>query len=86
MEKKWSEPLLLIERKGLIMLRSNDYHQRLSRGRKAGLTSRELNSALATQPITSGQQISGQADCNGFVSEVDSHGHRTYTVGGSPRS
>jgi hypothetical protein len=67
------------------MLRSSDYHLMLSRGRKAGLTTRELYSALATQPAVPGEQAPGQADCNGFVAGVDAQGHRTWTQAGLPQ-
>jgi hypothetical protein len=69
------------------MIRSSDYHLMLSRGRKAGLTARELNLALTMQPVAGGEQSQGQPDCNGFISGVDAQGHRTYTqVGQTPRA
>src|ERR1700722_15338993 len=69
------------------MLRTSTYHLMLSRGRKAGLNTRELYSALATRPAVGGEQAHGQADCNGFVSGVDAQGHQTWTqVGQSSRS
>jgi hypothetical protein len=67
------------------MVRSSSYHLMLSRGRKAGLTARELNSALATQPVIGEEQARGQTDCNGFISVVDAHGHRTYRQVEAPR-
>jgi hypothetical protein len=68
-------------------MRSSDYHLMLSRGRKAGLTARELCSALTVQPVVGGEQVPGQPDCNGFISGVDAQGHRTYTqVGKTPRA
>ena len=60
-------------------MRSSDYHSMLSRGRKAGLTARELNSAFVMQPVAGGEQPPGQPDCNGFISGVDAQGRRTYT-------
>ena len=59
------------------MHRSN-YQSLLRMGRKAGLTTRELNSALAGQPVTGLDQIPGQPDCNGSVWTIDEHGHRVY--------
>jgi hypothetical protein len=61
------------------MIRSNNYHLMLSRGRKAGLTAGELNASLSMQPVASGEREPGQPDCNGFVSGVDAQGHRTST-------
>jgi hypothetical protein len=68
------------------MLRASDYHLMLSRGRKAGLTTRELYSALAMQPAVAGEQSPGQADCNGYVPGVDQLGRRTWTQAGTRRS
>jgi hypothetical protein len=65
------------------MLRASDYHLMLSRGRKAGLTTRELYSALAMQPAVGGDRAPGQSDCNGFVWGVDEQGRRTWTQPGS---
>ncbi len=64
------------------MPRSSDYHLLLSRGRKAGLTTRELYSALATQPAGAGEQVPGQTDCNGYVPGVDEQGRRTWNQAG----
>ena len=66
------------------MWRSSDYQLMLSRGRKAGLTSRELNSALIMRPVVGGEQLPGQSDCNGFISGVDAQGRRTYTQVSEP--
>jgi hypothetical protein len=67
------------------MPRTSDYNLLLSRGRKAGLTTRELYSALATQPAVGGEQTLGQADCNGFVAGVDEQGRRTWSQIGVTR-
>lgn len=55
--------------------RSN-HQSLLNRGRKAGLNTRELNSALAGQPVTQGDQTTSQPDCNGSVWTIDENGHR----------
>jgi hypothetical protein len=65
------------------MMHQSHYHQLLSRGRKAGLTSRELNSALSIHPV-GGDEQPGQADCNGYVSGIDTRGHRTYQPAAEP--
>jgi hypothetical protein len=59
------------------MRSQSTYHLLLSRGRKAGLTARELNSALSSRPVEGDEQQPGQADCNGYVSGIDARGHRT---------
>ena len=60
------------------MMHPSNYHLLLSRGRKAGLTTRELNSALSIHPVGGNEQQPGQSDCNGFVPGVDARGRRTY--------
>src|SRR4051812_35164067 len=69
------------------MIQHSNYHQLVSRGRKAGLTTRELNSALSVHPVTGHEPTPRQADCNGFFLELDASGHRTYRpVTPSPRT
>jgi len=60
------------------MSHRSNYQSLLSMGRKAGLTTRELNSALAGQPVTGTDQTPGQPDCNGSVWTINEHGHRVY--------
>lgn len=60
------------------MLNQSAYHQLLNRGRKAGLNARELISALSIRPVVGTEQLPGQSDCNGYISDVDARGHRTY--------
>ena len=55
--------------------RSN-YQSLLNRGRKAGLTTRELNLALASQPAAGEDNVPGQPDCNGSVWTINEHGQR----------
>lgn len=58
------------------MRNSTNYDLLLDRGRKAGLTARELNLALSTCPVRSGEPTSGLNDANGFVSGIDVRGQR----------
>jgi hypothetical protein len=58
----------------------------IDRGRKAGLSTRELYSALAGRPVA-GTEQSTQADCNGFVAGINQQGQRIYRpVGSQDRS
>jgi hypothetical protein len=68
------------------MMRHSDYHLLVSRGRKAGLTTRELNSALSSRPVLGSEQQPGQLDCNGYVTGIDANGHRTFRQAGQARS
>jgi hypothetical protein len=62
-----------------------DYRTLINRGRKAGLTTRELYSAIASR-VESGEQSPGQLDGNGFVSGYDQQGRRVYRpIGSRPR-
>ena len=49
----------------------------INRGRKAGLTTRELYAAMATRP-SEGSDQPGQFDCNGFVTGYDLQGRVIY--------
>jgi hypothetical protein len=62
------------------------HHALINRGRKAGLTTRELYSAMATLPPEGGERSPGQSDCNGYVSTVNSEGHAVYRPAGGQRS
>lgn len=66
------------------MMNQSTYHLLLSRGRKAGLSTRELNSALSVRPVTGDEQQSGRSDCNGYVSGIDARGHRTVRPAAPP--
>ncbi len=65
------------------MRRNSDYNQMLNRGRKAGLSARELNQALATCPVE-GERSAGQSDANGYISEIDATGHRVVRPAAAP--
>lgn len=62
------------------------YQVLINRGRKAGLTTRELYSAMAGRPVE-GDDPLGRADCNGYVSSISPQGQRIYRpLGGSRRA
>lgn len=58
-----------------------DYNTLLARGRKAGLRTAEIYAALSAQ-TPEGTRADGQADCNGFVSKVNSQGHTVFRPAG----
>ncbi len=69
------------------MMNRSYYHLLLSRGRKAGLTTHELNSALSARPLLGEEVQPGQTDCNGFICGIDARGIRTIRPAGEvPRS
>jgi hypothetical protein len=55
----------------------SDVHTLISRGRKAGLKTSELYSALAGRPAE-GRDGMGQADSNGFVRGTNHMGRNVY--------
>jgi hypothetical protein len=56
----------------------SDYRTLLNHGRKAGLSTREIYSALATRPPEAHEHNNGQADGNGFVPYYTIGGHRVF--------
>jgi hypothetical protein len=50
----------------------------INRGRKAGLKTSELYSALTTRPPEALSLVGGQADGNGFVSGLTENGRAVY--------
>lgn len=69
------------------MSHSMNYQAMINRGRKAGLNTRDLYSAMASVHVDNGAQGPGQADGNGFISTVNQEGQQVYRpVGGTPRS
>ena len=60
------------------MLRRSNDHLLVQRGRKAGLTARELNLALSSRPALGEDGQPGQPDCNGFIWDLNEHGYRVY--------
>ncbi len=69
------------------MSQGSNYRAMISRGRKAGLNTRELYSALAGQPEEVTDRQPGQADPNGYVAGYNQQGQRVYRPAGPyPRS
>jgi hypothetical protein len=66
------------------MLHRSNYNLLVSRGRKAGLTARELNSALSSRPPLGEETQPGQPDCNGFVWDINEQGQRVYRLAQGP--
>jgi hypothetical protein len=60
------------------MSHNSHYQNLLNLGRKAGLTTRELYSALATRPAENNEQLLGQTDTNGYVEGYTQQGRRVY--------
>lgn len=56
----------------------SDYNSLIARGRKAGLSTRELYAALSSRPAEGNESTPGQSDGNGYASEIDEQGHRVY--------
>jgi hypothetical protein len=59
------------------VMRHTNYQTLISRGRKAGLRTAELYTALETLRPEAGDRTGGQADGNGFVSGFDCRGQWT---------
>lgn len=57
----------------------------INRGRKAGLNTREIYSALSSRPPEADERGLGVTDSNGFVVQLDSHGQRIYRPAGGER-
>jgi hypothetical protein len=53
-------------------------HDLINRGRKAGLRTAELYSALSSRRLEVGDRSAGETDSNGFVSDVGMQGRPTY--------
>jgi len=66
-------------------MHSSDSRTLITRGRKAGLTTREMYLALASRPPEGGDPL-GQADCNGYVSGYNQQGQRVYRASACDRS
>jgi hypothetical protein len=56
---------------------TTDYRTLINRGRKAGLNTRELYSALAAR-AAEGSGSLGRADTNGYVSTITPSGRRIF--------
>jgi hypothetical protein len=55
-----------------------DYRRLVDRGRKSGLKTSEMYSALASRPPAAGDPATGEADGNGFVPALDQQGHPVF--------
>jgi hypothetical protein len=58
----------------------------IDRGRKAGLSTSELYTALSSRRAESGDRPAGSSDGNGFVSGMGSQGRHTYRPLGGYRN
>jgi hypothetical protein len=68
------------------MTHATDYRTLLNRGRKAGLTTAELYSAMSTRSSEGGDPLLGETDSNGFAQNYTKDGKRVYRpVGSYPR-
>jgi hypothetical protein len=68
------------------MSRSN-YQTLLDHGRKAGLNTAELYSAMSTRAPEATESAPGTSDSNGYVAGVNATGQRVYRpLGPYPRS
>jgi hypothetical protein len=68
------------------MISPTSYNALINRGRKAGLSTRELYSAMAGRPAEGSDGGMGQLDGNGFVSSYNQQGQRVFRpVDGQPR-
>jgi hypothetical protein len=64
---------------------NTDSHTLISRGRKAGLSTRELYPALSARP-GEGTDALGRADTNGYVRSINQQGQCVYRpLNDSPR-
>jgi hypothetical protein len=55
-----------------------DYRTLIDRGRKSGLHTSELYTALTGRPPMTSDFVNGPADSNGFVPSLDQQGHPIY--------
>jgi hypothetical protein len=62
------------------------YRNLIDRGRKAGLSTRELYTAMSTRPSEGVDGAPGQVDGNGFVPSYNQQGKRFYRPTGGGRS
>ena len=69
------------------MISPTNYKAMISRGRKAGLNTRDLYSAMSSRPAEGCDQVLGQLDGNGFVSSYNQQGQRVFhPIDDQPRS
>jgi hypothetical protein len=63
----------------------SNYLALINRGRKAGLNTRDLYSAMATRPAEGADQAPGRVDGNGYTQSYDSQGRRVFRPAAEPR-
>jgi hypothetical protein len=69
------------------MTHNSNYRTLINRGRKAGLNTGELYSAMTTRSSEGADLTSGELDGNGFVTSYDAQGRRVIRpVGQNGRS
>jgi hypothetical protein len=64
----------------------SNYLTLINRGRKAGLGTADLYTALSTRPSEGVDESPGQVDGNGFVSTFNQQGKRVFRPTGGPRA
>jgi hypothetical protein len=74
-----------LNEKASTMSHSN-YLTLIDRGRKAGLSTRDLYTAMSTRPSEGVDEAPGQVDGNGFVPTYTQQGKRVYRPTGGARS
>ncbi len=68
-------------------MRYCDYRTLVNRGRKAGLGTADLYSAMVTRAAEAREIANGQTDPNGYVVAIDEFGHRIFRpAGDQPRT
>ena len=75
-QREWQ--LRNVSPKGPAMSHTSHYQTLVNRGRKAGLNTRDLYSAIASLPVAGSVGAPGQADGNGYVSSLTEQGTRIY--------
>jgi hypothetical protein len=60
-----------------------DYRTLINRGRKAGLNTSEIYSAMTSYSTAGQDQLPGHSDGNGFVSSYNQQGRRIYRPAGA---
>jgi hypothetical protein len=68
------------------MMSHSNYLTLIDRGRKAGLGTRDLYTAMSTRPSEGVDEAPGQVDGNGFVSTYDQQGKRVYRPTGGTKN
>jgi hypothetical protein len=59
-------------------MRHTDHRTLIARGRKAGLSTNDIYSALASSPPEGSERQGGRSDGNGFVTDYNQNGQVVY--------